>query len=397
MTTQGAEMPAAYDGREQAYIKHQLLEGYLEKLFLIVGMSASKLGIKELCYVDCFAGPWLDDSQQLSTTSIAISLRSLEKCRETIGSFGSGLKCRALYVEQNSQAIIRLRSFLANRTATRVSADAMHGDFVKIRNEILKWCGDDAFVFFFIDPKGWQDIGVKILEPLLARRRSEFLLNFQYDFVNRTASMLEWRDEIALLLGGTVSVEGLTPERREERLVDTYRNNLKHQMPSVDGMRARSAYVRVLDPKKDRPKYHLVYLTSHPRGVIEFMETSQKVDLIQKRVRASKKEQSRATKTGMSDMFGSESLIDLNEGHAGLVDVDDYWTKYLGQGVRHVGETEFADILEQTNWFPDDLQASLGRLITSGHVKNLDAPRKRPRKPLHWKDNERLQLERGPI
>ncbi len=33
-------IPVAYDGREQALVKHRLLEDYLEKLFLIVGMGS---------------------------------------------------------------------------------------------------------------------------------------------------------------------------------------------------------------------------------------------------------------------------------------------------------------------------------------------------------------------
>lgn len=66
-TKNNGTVPDTYQGREQAYIKHRLLEGYLEKLFLIVGMSSSKLGITELCYVDCFAGPWGDESEDMSS------------------------------------------------------------------------------------------------------------------------------------------------------------------------------------------------------------------------------------------------------------------------------------------------------------------------------------------
>ena len=65
-------IPSAYDGREKALIKHKLLEAYLEKLFLIIGMGGRPKGSIELCYVDCFAGPWGDES--VATTSIAISL-----------------------------------------------------------------------------------------------------------------------------------------------------------------------------------------------------------------------------------------------------------------------------------------------------------------------------------
>ena len=69
-------------------------------------------------------------------------------------------------------------------------------------------------------------MSVGTLRPLLTRPRSEFLINFQYDFVNRTVSMPEWKADMALLLGESVAVEGLAPAQRERQLVDTYRRNL---------------------------------------------------------------------------------------------------------------------------------------------------------------------------
>ena len=50
MTKNTALVPAIYDGREQAWIKHQLLESYLEKLLLIIGMAARSQGKVEICY-----------------------------------------------------------------------------------------------------------------------------------------------------------------------------------------------------------------------------------------------------------------------------------------------------------------------------------------------------------
>ncbi|HVB48354.1 MAG TPA: three-Cys-motif partner protein TcmP [Burkholderiales bacterium] len=389
-------MPATYVGREQAFIKHELLKSYLEKLFHIVGLGARRLGVKELCYVDCFAGPWSDESEDLGGTSIAISLAMLEKCRAKLGELGVTPKFRSLYVEKSQRAFARLEAFLSKRHESEIRAEPRHGDFADLRQEILRWCGDDAFVFFFIDPKGWADVGVDILEPLLRREKSEFLINFQYNFINRTASMDEWRNEIKQLLGEAVDPAGMEPSERERRLVNTYRRNLMLKMPATVAFPARSAYVRVIDPSKDRPKYHLVYLTCHPRGVVEFMEISETVALIQKQVRASKRDEARARKSGMEDLFGAESLIDREEGHVGPDEVDRYWREYLAGGVKVLGEAEFASILERTNWFPGDLQSSLLRLMDAGLVQNLDAARRRPKKPLHWDKAERLQLLERP-
>jgi len=384
-------VPEAYQGREQAFIKHALLKAYLEKLFLIIGTSSGRLGITEICYVDCFAGPWSAENESLSDTSIGVSLRILDKCHKELNARGMKLRFRALYVEKNDTAFARLEKFLARQTPTGIDASARHGDFLDLREQILDWCGTRAFAFFFIDPTGWKEVSVETLVPLLRRRQSEFLINFMYDFVNRTASMPEWKAEIAALLGEVVELNDLDPRQRERLQLNTYRRNLKRELPS--GARARSAYVRVLDREKQRPKYHLVYLTAHPRGVIEFMEISEDIDLVQKQVRATARQAARATKTGMNDMFGDDAFVDARAGHVGMAEVADYWRRYLSEGTRRVTEEEFANLIEETDWFPGDFQGALKNLIDSGEVRNLDALRKRPKRPLHWKGNgERLEL-----
>ena len=183
------EVLDAYHGREQAFIKHSLLKAYLETLFLIIGMGSEKLGVSELCYVDCFAGPWRDESEGLGTTSIAISLGILEQCRKELLRRGKSLRFRALYVEKSKTAYARLERHLQDHSPEGIETKPLKGDFVDLRQQILDWCGTGSFAFFFIDPKGWTDVRVDVLKPLLQRPQSEFLINFMYDFVNRAASM----------------------------------------------------------------------------------------------------------------------------------------------------------------------------------------------------------------
>lgn len=387
-------IPAAYDGREQALIKHVLLKSYLEKLFRIIGMNKST-GKAELCYVDCFAGPWGDNSDGMESTSIAISLRVLASCKLTLEKLGINATIRALYVEQDATAFGRLKKYLESDTPEGIVTSALRGDFVKLREDIVRWVGSDAFTFFFIDPKGWKDVGVSVLRPLLQRPKSEFLINFMYDFVNRTLSMEAWRDEMIALLGEAINLEGLDPSLRESKILSTYRKNLKDCFPiaSSQRFRARAAHVRVMDPTKARPKYHLVYLTSHPKGVVEFMETSEHVDLIQKKIRAQKQVSAREMRSGMGDLFGQASHVNENAGHASELDVDRFWIEYLNSGVKLIAIPEFADMLEKTGWFPGDLQASLNRLITAKMVVNLDSNSRRPKRPLHFEGKgERLAL-----
>ncbi|WP_225781229.1 three-Cys-motif partner protein TcmP [Xenophilus sp. Marseille-Q4582] len=390
-------IPDAYEGREQALVKHALLKSYLEKLVLIIGMSAKKARRAEICYVDCFAGPWGAPDDDLDGTSISLSLKTLAACKKTLATLGVDATMRALYVEKDKGAFDRLSGFLGSKAPPSVDQACLHGDFVDLRGDILKWCGPGAFTFFFVDPKGWKDIMIETMRPLLQRPRSEFLINFAYNFINRTASMAVWQDAMAKLLGATVNLDGLQPSEREETLVDAYRTSLKACVLSGrPGYRARSAYVTVLDPLHRRTKYHLVYVTSHPTGIVEFMDISERVDLVQRRVRAAKQIEVRQQRTGVTDLFGTEPEIEASDGRCSPDDVDAFWRRYLAAGERRIGTAEFADILEGTNWLPGELQSSLVRLVKAGVVRNLDADASRRRsKPLHFDKAERLRLSQS--
>ncbi len=379
-------IPQAYQAREQALIKHLLLQYYLEKLMLIMGAAPSGPTGAELCYVDCFAGPWQDDSEALESTSIAISLRTLESCRRKLEAIGRRVKMRALYIEENAAAYARLERYLNENTPTAIESACLKGDFVRLRADILQWVGNGSFCFFFVDPKGWSEVGVATLEPLLRRPRSELLINLMYDFVNRAISIADHKDDITQLLGEALDLSGLNPRERESQIVQTYRRNLKLRLPSANPrFPPRAAHVQVLDPEKDRPKYHLVYVTSHPKGVIEFKAISEAVEKVQRIVRADKKASKKQQATGMGDLFGAEGFFDSGEGHANGSEVDKFWHTYLKDGPRTIDTHEFANILEDTDWFASDLQASLVRLIKAGKVKNLSADATRRKKnPLHY-------------
>ena len=259
----------------------------------------------------------------------------------------------------------------------------------------MTWCGNSAFTFFFVDPKGWTPIVIDVLEPLLKRPRSEFLINFIYDFINRTVSMPAFKAEMGQLLGRSVDVDGMSPNEREIVLLKTYREGLKGCVPvGQSGFRARTAYVSVLHPSQERTKYHLVYLTSHHTGVVEFMEISEKVDIVQARVRAATKLEEKERSSGTGDLFAEDAGTEPGEGRSSPSDVDAFWRDYLSGGERRIDKAEFADILEATDWFPSELQTSLVRLIKAGVVVNLDdGTSKRRSRPLHIdKLGERLKL-----
>jgi three-Cys-motif partner protein len=390
------QIPDVYEGRTPAMVKHALLRSYLEKLVLIMGLNGREKESAEICYVDCFAGPWGSDDEKLEGTSIALSLRTLAACKETLTSLGVNARMRALFIEREPAAFLRLSAYLSNDAPKSVEAQALKGDFVELRSKILSWAGAGAFTFFFIDPKGWSPIVIDVLRPLLQRPRSEFLINFICEFINRTASIAQFRDSMRRLLGKEVTLTDMTPEQRELALVNAYREALKACVPpGRTPFTGRTAYVTVMHPEKKRTKYHLVYLSSHPRGIVEFMNISQAVDIVQAKVHLVGQLAGQSARYRTEDMFLDHAIAEVDGARSTPEDVDAFWRGYLaGKGERRLDEGSFADILEETNWLPRELQASLQRLLAAGEIVNLDAVGKRRRsRPLHFEGTgERLRL-----
>lgn len=385
-------IPAQYDGREQAWIKHHVLENYLKQLTAILGISTNK--VFEFTYIDCFAGPWGDDSESMSATSIAISLKVLSSCKATLEAKGFQVTMRALYVEENDLRYARLKNYLESQAHLGIETHHIHGEFVESRGRILTLTGTSGFAFFFIDPKGFTEIKAETLRPLLERPRSEFVINFMYDFINRIVSMKQQQSLVKELFGESIEFDG-TELNREQTLVDKYRNNLKKLVPTRNSnFPVRSAYATVLDPRKDRTKYHLVFITTHHKGIIKFKETYEVSSMLQDKARAKIRENKKSQASGIVDMFSEdEPYIDNTETKNNEPRIDEFWLKYIGT-IRTVTEVNFADILEQEPWFPKELQASLLRLIAAHRVKNLDALKPRTKRPLHYeeKSGERLQV-----
>jgi hypothetical protein len=81
-----------YKGKEQTYLKHLVLENYLERLSWIIG-SGSDYG--KICYVDGFSGPWKSGSEDYGDTSIRISLDILAKTKSGLQRKGGRTVQRA--------------------------------------------------------------------------------------------------------------------------------------------------------------------------------------------------------------------------------------------------------------------------------------------------------------
>jgi hypothetical protein len=210
-----------------------------------------------------------------------------------------------------------------------------------------------------------------------------------FDFVLRAHTQTPFEEHIKNIFGNVPNTEEMASKEKEDYLLKMYLGELKKSLVWT-GNKPRLAYVKIKDPKKDRTKYDLVYLTRHPLGITVFMEESEKLDLIQKRVLAHVRQESRIEKSKQQELFRSDLTLQEDEA-VDLSVVKDYWLRKLSYDPRKYGTEQLADMHEETGWFAGDFQRAFNELLTEGKAANLNAKKKRPVKAVHFEKGEYLR------
>src|SRR5262245_54316673 len=107
-----ADLPAEYRGREQTWLKHEVLKGYLQAWAQKLGSIPSRP--VHLWYVDCFSGPWESANSERADTSVAIGLRALNQAAQTWAASKRVIMLHAVFVEKDPAAFAELQSFAAH-------------------------------------------------------------------------------------------------------------------------------------------------------------------------------------------------------------------------------------------------------------------------------------------
>ena len=345
-------------------------------------------------YVDCFAGPWGDESEDLAGTSIAKSLEKLKKVRNALAAPPHNIydtTYRSIYVEENRNRYTRLKRYLEGNCPSGIECHSLRGDYSGLNETILQRCGE-GFAFFFVDPKGWLDIGIPKLAGLLSRPDSEFLITFMYDFLIRAVKIEEFHDQVSQLLGDVENewiheLWCLEQSKREKEVVRRYRDQLKSAMGGDGSNKPRSYYATILDKDKNRTKYHMVYLTRHPKGIVEFAKLSEKTEILQRRVRMQREED----RSGQSNLFPLKDSEIRDQFSADIEDVKKFCLDHLNEEESVYNEVDLADWLEESGWLESDLQAAFKELAKEGKVENMDMQRKRRTRFVHFDKSEHLR------
>jgi three-Cys-motif partner protein len=291
-----------YEGREQAFVKHLLLEEYLKSL---VHKTASVYN--NIVYVDGFAGPWQSGAEDYKDTSFGIALNVLTEAKVSWNALGRKVQMTALLVERNRKSYEQLA--VIGERFPQVVVKTYNGDFIEKLPILLRDIPPAAFTFFLIDPKGWK-IPIEKIKPLLTWGSSEVLFNFMFDFINRFAvhddpAVVEalknlmpfgdWRERLIAAVR-----EGLSPEERKAILVNAFSENLRRL-----GQYKYVCETPVFRPERDRPLYSLFYATRHDTGLDVFRSCQVKTFAAQSKSRAQTKLKHREERSGQGEMFGS--------------------------------------------------------------------------------------------
>ena len=259
-------VPDIYIGREQSYLKHQVLYEYLIEW----GIKLASLGTRRqvrLCYVDAFSGPWKARGANLEDTSIAIGIKALRAASET---WGGDVKIEAFFVEKDPLAFAELERFVASQPEG-IKMTRRRGEFGSHIEELNTWLKRDA-AFIFVDPTGWKGAAMKFIAPLMNEPRRDVLVNVMFDHINRFKDdprpflRQQMRDFFGL-------AESNLPEMLdEEGLFELYRGNLK----SLCGVKY-AADLAIPHPTDDRTKFRLVVGGSSPAVLELFRRIEAKV------------------------------------------------------------------------------------------------------------------------
>jgi three-Cys-motif partner protein len=271
-------------GREQAYVKHCLLEDYLAQLTYKVGYAWDSI-----IYIDGFAGPWGTKDHEFADTSFGIAVRVLKNAVQgLLEKRGKVTRALCIFVEKKPDAFLKLDAFAKSVSTETFRAVALKGRFIEKLQEIEKLAtsaGDNPFKFVFLDQKGWAAAPISELRPFVKERSCEVLFNLMTSFLTRFVDTETRADSYLNLFGRPGVLEEIRklPKgtgEREEAAVRAYCKSLRE----ICGFRYVSEAV-ILDPQKEQVRYYLIFATNHPKGIIVFKNAELRAARLQDTVR----------------------------------------------------------------------------------------------------------------
>jgi three-Cys-motif partner protein len=370
------ELPEAYRGREQTFVKHLVLRSYLELV------AYNILSFRdEFVFVDGFSGPWKARTASYADTSFGIAIEKLRSVRDDfLGRFKSK-RLRCIFVEKGRGAFKKLSAAAAG--APDLQAQAIHGRFEDKVDEVRKLVGP-SFALTFVDPTGWS-FDLAKLAPLL-RQDGEVLVNFMYEhfrrFIdderpdirssqNKPFGDANWRDHFEQLRR-----EGLS---KEEAVLELF----KRQLKSI-GKFKYVASARVQHRLVNRSHFYLVYGTRHEKGLVVFRDVEKKAQLAEEHYRIEARQEKQVDRTGQLPLLpATVACPPASEGELRLPELRrarEWLLRSLGELPVMTFDAALPAVLERFSVTYSELRTLFEDLGKEGLVE-FDGMKPRQRKP----------------
>jgi three-Cys-motif partner protein len=257
-----------YAGREQTWVKHQILRKYLQRFAYIIGSNWDAI-----TYIDCFSGPWKVESDDYRDSSFSIAIEELRKARADLANRNRRLKLRCLFLEKNKTSYQKLKQYAESvkESDEIVTLNASVEDSI---DKIIDFTKGGGFPFIFIDPTGWTGFGMDAITPLLKITPGEVLINFMTGDIRRFLQDEATQESLIRLFGSDSfrsKVQGLEGQDRVDAAVEIYSEEIAQR-----GNFRYTPSATVLRGEADRTRFHLIYATRHPKGLEVFKEAEKK-------------------------------------------------------------------------------------------------------------------------
>ena len=262
-------IPPEYHGREQTFLKHEVLRHYLERWGHKIS-STARTAPRHLWFVDCFAGPWRSSNEDARDTSAAIALQTLNtvisqwSARPGI----SNLTASAIFIEANTSRSSDLQTFV-DRHKGAIDADVLSGKFEQHVADVAARLRNDA-ALIFVDPTGWVGAGMQHIARLVQPRFRDVIINVMYEHINRFKA-----DQREGLRTGLCDFFGVPDNASlaamdERQLIGEYRSNLRTQATLE-----HTLDLAIPHPLRDRTYFHLV-VGGHNKAIVDLFRSIEK-------------------------------------------------------------------------------------------------------------------------
>jgi len=235
---------------EQTKMKHRVFAEYFKYWVRIVGSK------NPLNYFDCFGGigAYEDQDKKMYFGSPILAAEIIKANQSNIKK---GV-CIVI-IDKDKANLENIKKILEHKKLD-IEVEFIHEDFDEAINKLLDKNPNLAPSFFFVDPFGFK-IKLETLKRMMKVKKSEILLNFMYNGINRNLEVDDADDILIELFGSDEwkKLKGLESRAKEKFIVELFRSRLKEFSRFV-------YYYRLSFPEMNRTYYYLFHLTNHYMG-----------------------------------------------------------------------------------------------------------------------------------